>query len=337
MPLRVAFVGFQTGHAYSLYQDLKSHPDVQMVAACEEDAAVRERTVARDIAVTHTSYDAMLREVECDVVACADYYAIRGPRMIQAMEAGKHVISDKPMCTKLEHVARMQELAHAKHLKAGCQLPLPYAPALVAARNLIKAGAIGDVQSVTFNGAHSLNYTGRPEWMFDPEKYGGSINDIAIHGVDCLPWMTGREYASVTVAREWNARVPDHPKFGDGAVLLYKLDNGGAAFGDVSWLSPDNASYKIPYYWRFTILGSTGAIETGFQFEKTMLYKSGAGAAEEVPGVDPAGRNYVTDFVQDIANAPVLDGLHTDRVLKSARVTLLAQEAAETGARDVAV
>lgn len=36
MALKVAFIGFQTGHAYSLYKDLADHPDVEVVAACEQ-------------------------------------------------------------------------------------------------------------------------------------------------------------------------------------------------------------------------------------------------------------------------------------------------------------
>ncbi|HRI88586.1 MAG TPA: Gfo/Idh/MocA family oxidoreductase [Candidatus Hydrogenedentes bacterium] len=335
MPLRVVFVGFQHGHAYSLYSDLERHSDVQIVAVCEEDPAVRDKAAERGRVATHTSYTEMLRDIPCDAVACCDYYGIRGDRMIQAMEAGKHVIADKPICTTLDSLARMQDLANAKHLKVGCQFPLPYAPALIAARDLIMSGEIGDVQSVTFNGAHSLNYEGRPEWMFDPKKYGGSINDIAIHGLDVLPWMTGREFSAISTAREWNARVSKHPKFGDGAVLLCKLDNGGAAYGDVSWFSPDKAAYKLPYYWRFTILGSAGAIETGYQFEKALLYKSGESEPREVSGENPADHNYVGDFLLDIANTPALDRLHTKRILKSARTALIAQQAADTGKHDL--
>lgn len=39
--------------------------------------------------MTHTSYAAMLRDVECDAVACSDWYGIRGSRLIEAMKAGK--------------------------------------------------------------------------------------------------------------------------------------------------------------------------------------------------------------------------------------------------------
>lgn len=335
MALRVAFVGFQTGHAYSLYKDLADHPDVEVVATCEEDETARAKAVERGMTVTHTSYAEMLRDVPCDAVACSDWYGIRGARLIDALKAGKHVISDKPMCTRLSEVDEIEQLAHAKHLKVGCQLPVQYHPPFVTAQRLIREGAIGDVHSVTFNGAHTLNYDGRPVWMFEPERYGGSINDIAIHGIDALPWLTGRKLVAVIAAREWNARVPEHPKFGDGAVVLFKLDNGGAVFGDVSWLSPDGASYKTPFYWRFTIMGASGTIETSWHAETVALFKKGEKDIINTPLDAGDGSGYVGDWLLDIANTPVPERLQTDRILKGVRTTLIAQNAAHTNARDV--
>lgn len=330
MPLRVGFVGFQHGHAFTLYKDLNDHPDIEVVAASEEDATARARAAERGVRITHTSYEDMLRDAPCDAVACCDWYGIRGQRLIEALRAGKHVIADKPLCTRLGELDEMQELAHAKHLKIGCQLPVPYHPPFVTAQRLIRDGAIGEVHSVTFNGAHALNYAGRPAWMFEPDKYGGSINDIAIHGIDALPWLTGRSFAAITIAHEWNARAAEHPKFGDGAIVLFKLDNGGAAYGDVSWLGPDEAGYKTPFYWRFTVLGARGALEMSWHAEKVSLFKAGGKEVDEEPLLAPDGSSYVGDWLLDIANTPVADRLHTERILRSSRIALLAQHAAET-------
>jgi predicted dehydrogenase len=243
------------------------------------------------------------------------------------MRAGKHVIADKPICTRLSELQEIEQLSQMKHLKVGCQLPVSYHPPFVTVRKLIRDGAIGEVHSITFNGAHSLNYASRPEWMFDSEKYGGSINDIAIHGIDGLPWLTGRSFATITAASEWNARVPEHPTFRDGAVVLFKLDNGAAVYGDVSWLSPDGAGYKSPIYWRFTIFGSEGALETSWNAEKVQVFKKDAKEIVEEPLIAGEG-SYIGDWLLDIANTPVTERLHTERILHSSRVALLAQEAA---------
>ena len=92
MSLKVAFVGFRHGHINGLYTLLKEHEGGRIVAACEEDDETRAALEDGPITITHDSYRAMLDEVDCDVVACGDFYAIRGQRLIQAMERGCHVI-----------------------------------------------------------------------------------------------------------------------------------------------------------------------------------------------------------------------------------------------------
>ena len=56
----------------------------------------------------------MLDEVECDAVGVGDYFAKRGSIAIEALKRGKHVISDKPLCTSLDELAQIRELSQAK-------------------------------------------------------------------------------------------------------------------------------------------------------------------------------------------------------------------------------
>ena len=101
--IRFAFVGFRHGHIFGLVRAVQEHAETEVVAACEEDGTTRE-VLAEDelIKITHDSFGSMLAEVDCDVVAVGDYYTKRGGLMIAALKAGKHVISDKPICTSVE-------------------------------------------------------------------------------------------------------------------------------------------------------------------------------------------------------------------------------------------
>ena len=81
------------------------------MAACERDAAARKAAARRGVTITHASYSAMLREVDCDVVACGEFYARRGAELIRALEAGKHVFGDKPLCTQLSELKHIEALA----------------------------------------------------------------------------------------------------------------------------------------------------------------------------------------------------------------------------------
>ncbi|MCC6485980.1 MAG: Gfo/Idh/MocA family oxidoreductase [Candidatus Hydrogenedentes bacterium] len=332
MPLKVAFVGFRHGHVMGMYNLLKSHADAAIAAACEEDAENRAALKEQGVAITHESYEDMLSSVECDVVAVGDYFAIRGERAIAALEAGKHIVGDKPLCTRLDELDRIETLAYSKHLKVGCMLDLPNLGPYITLRDVIRRGAIGEVHTITFIGIHPLNYGKRPAWYFEPGKHGGTLNDIAIHGIDIIPWLTGRTVAEITAARAWNAKLKQHPEFQDGATLMLKLDNQGCVMGDVSYLSADTTGFKIPAYWRFTITGSGGVVETAVNDTHVRVYRHDSTTPIEEPVAPPNTGGYFADFVRDVAENPDMENLPTARVLHTSRLALLAQAAADTGA-----
>ncbi len=152
---KLAFAGLRHGHIYSLYDRASKDANCQIVAVCEEDAAARSAARA-DITVTHDSISKMLAEVPCDAVAIGDYYGKRGAIAIEALKQGKHVISDKPLCTSLEELAQIEALAKEKNLKVGCMLDLRTSPSIASARKAIQSGMIGDIVHIQFGGQHPL-------------------------------------------------------------------------------------------------------------------------------------------------------------------------------------
>ena len=86
MSLRLAFVGFRHGHIFDLYRRAQAMPEIEVVAACEEDGATREALAQEGaVAITHADYGQMLAHCPCDAVAVGDYYAIRGQRALDAL------------------------------------------------------------------------------------------------------------------------------------------------------------------------------------------------------------------------------------------------------------
>ena len=151
--IRVAFMGFRHGHIGDVYRRIQNRDDAEIVAACEEDEPTRRKLAAEGaFKITHASFDAMLAEVPADVIAVGDYYGKRGRILIQALEHGCHVISDKPVCTSLEEMDQIEKLASAKRLVVGCQLDLRDGAVTAAARVAIQAGEIGEVHAITFGG-----------------------------------------------------------------------------------------------------------------------------------------------------------------------------------------
>src|SRR3712207_4327171 len=134
---------------------------------------------------------------------------------------------------------------------------------------------------------------------FEPGMHGGTINDIGIHAIDLIPWLTGRTVVEATAARAWNTRLPQFPHFKDAAQMMLKLDNGGGVMGDLSYLAPEAVGYSVDQYWRVTCHGDRGVAETNYN-AKAVTLASGA----EVKSV-PAEANIPTGcldaFLDEIA------------------------------------
>ena len=333
MKVKFAFVGFRHGHILSLLSRAGQRSDTQVVAACEEDAATRAELRANGtVEITHDDYESMLSSVPCDVVAIGDYYAKRGALAIRALEAGKHVIADKPLCTSLEELARIRELSKECKLAVGCQLDLRQNPALYTMRKHILAGEIGDVLTVNFSGQHPRMLGNRPDWYFQPGCHGGTINDIAIHAMDAIGWLTGRRIVEIVAARVWNGKTPEHTCFQDGAQLMLRLDNDGGVLGDVSYLAPDACGYAAPQYWRVTCHGTNGVIETRCGDEDVVVASDADKSPRRIALLQNPAPGYLDNLLSEIRHEAVpADCLTTERVLYAAHLALLTQYAADNG------
>ena len=117
--MKIAFAGFRHNHIEALYYAAKNHADLSVVAAAEDDKTTRTALIGRSkipstieesrraelmankVELTHHTLDEILEQLDCDIIAIGDYYSRRGSMVIKALEAGKHVISDKPISTSL--------------------------------------------------------------------------------------------------------------------------------------------------------------------------------------------------------------------------------------------
>jgi predicted dehydrogenase len=337
-PIRMAFLGFRHGHILALYKLAKARADVAIVAACEEDPATRESTAAGGlVTITHARYAEVLDAVPCDVVAVGDYYARRGPLLGEALQRGKHVISDKPLCTSRAELDEIERQARARNLAVGCQFDLRDTGLFREVRRRLRGGEIGDVHAISFGGQHPLFWGKRAAWYFEPGKQGGTINDLGIHAFDAIPWLTGLEFKTVNCARAWNARLKEVPFFQDAAQVTLTMSNGAGVLGDISYLAPDGTGYDIPQYWRFTFWGAEGLLEASFGAQQLTIWRRDAKGPESLPVPEGQPGGIFDAFLREVRGERTGLALTTAEVLRASRVTLLAQAAADAGQTNVAV
>lgn len=342
MSFKIAIAGTRHGHIFDLVARLREHPHATLVAICEEDAAAREALSSNAVLKQYSaavpvfdSYAKMLHEVECDAIGVGDYYGIRGARAIEALRRGKHVLSDKPICTSLEELDDIEKLALEKNLSVGCQLDIRDGGLMQRLRELIQGDELGEIHAISYGGQHPLMYGTRAGWYFEEGKHGGTINDIAIHAIDYIPWLTGLQWKTINAARSWNAIIPEVPHFNDAAQMMMTLENGCGVLGDVSYFAPDSFGYTLPLYWRTTVWGMRGVAEANYNEKAIKLFQNGEKEVRIIaPGEGTPG-GYLESFLQEARGETGNLSLTTDEVLRSARVSLLTQKAADENQTNV--
>lgn len=324
----IAFSGFRHGHIIALYDQVKVCPDVCIKGAWEEDDAAREEA-EREFGVEFSgaTFEDLLADDSIDIIAIGDYYGRRGSLAIRALKAGKHVIADKPICTSLEELDEIEHLSKEKNLKVGCLLSLRYSRYTAPAKEIISSGRLGDITAVSFNGQHPLCYGERPMWYFEKGKHGGVINDLAIHGVDLVEYLTGKRLDKIDLSRTWNAYAEKEPDFLDCAQFTVRMEGGCSVQADVSYAVPSHAEFELPFYWQFIIWGKRGVLRFAENGRGLDAYFDNTKAPIYIEGSIPEN-NHITDFIKEIdgSGTPLVS---TEEVIASQRDTLLIQKAAK--------
>jgi predicted dehydrogenase len=329
--MNIAFAGFRHGHIFTLYKQAKNHPDIHIAAAWEENDEARKEAESRGVTFNCVGYDDMLTYPGIDAVAIGDYYGIRGERVIKALKAGKHVVADKPICTTLAELDEIERLSSEKNLKVGCMLDLRYLRSAAAAKEIISGGRLGKIHAICFGGQHSLNYGTRAKWYFEKGKHGGTINDIAVHGIDLIRYITGLELEDIIAARCWNAFAREVKEFKDCAQFMAVFGGGAGLIADVSYSLPEGCGFDMTKPWRFTFWGENGVLEFDANSDTILLEMAGADAPEIIKS-EPSSSNTIIDFLADINGVP--NELDTENVFKSSRSTLMIQDFANKSEGD---
>ena len=234
---------------------------------------------------------------------------------------------DHPRHRSGYHSEEIAELQKKTGLSVFAMLDLRFEKNVQAAKKIIDAGEIGEINNISFGGQHPLLYGTRACWYFEEGKHGGTINDIAIHGIDLVRYFTGSEIKEINGARTWNKYAKEVPFFNDSAMLLITTESGAGVMADVSYASPTSIAFSHPYYWEFKIWGTEGLLSFTYYTDGVSLFKNGNTEGVNVPG-ETTDFDYVEAFVKEInGEDPVY--LSTEESLKSAFTTLKIQYVAD--------
>jgi predicted dehydrogenase len=202
---------------------------------------------------------AVLDDKRVDLVLIAAVPADRARLAIEAMEAGKDVMVDKPGCTTQADLEALRAAAHRTGRIWSVNFSERFeVPAVTKALELVQAGAIGRVVQTVGLGPHRHNPNTRAPWFYDRSLTGGILCDIGSHQIDQFMLLTGSQDVDIVAASSGNFANPDRPDFEDFGQILLR-GNGGQGYVRLDWYTPD----ALPTWGdgRLFVLGTQGSIE----------------------------------------------------------------------------
>ena len=222
--LNVAVIGtgfWGRNHA-RVYRDL---PSTELVGICDVNAE-RAKIVAEQFdAKAYTSSSRMLKNKEIDAVSICTWSTVLAKEAFKALNAGKHVLVEKPMATNTRQAEQLIKTAeeNALHLTVG--FLMRFIPGLQHIRKAVEKKEIGNLVCVT---AKRVS-----QW---PERIGdvGVVKDTAIHDIDVIRYISNESPTSV-YAKTGSMR---HRQFEDYAQLMLTYEDEKSAFIESNWLTP---------------------------------------------------------------------------------------------------
>ncbi|MBV6656551.1 MAG: Gfo/Idh/MocA family oxidoreductase [Devosiaceae bacterium] len=263
MSLRFAALGIDHRHIYGMAENMQAigAEFVSWWTNPETSNPVTESGFLKRFADVQQVADkrAILDDPSIDLVLISSVPKDRADLAIEAMQAGKDIMTDKPGCTTLDQLAAVKDCV----AETGRIWSIDFSerfevPAVTKAAELAAEGAIGKVVQTVGLGPHRLNRHLRPDWFFDRQAYGGIITDIGSHQIDQFLFFTGSTDAEITLALVGNYANPDDPGLQDFGEVALRSPTGHG-YIRIDWYTPD----ALPTWGdgRLTILGTEGTIE----------------------------------------------------------------------------
>ncbi len=257
MDLTVGLIG--CGEFAPLHLDgLVRNEHVRDVFAADPDENALERTRRRYgiIKRAETDWRAVVEDEMVDVVDVLTPHDSHAEIAEAAMEAGKHVICEKPIARKMDEADEMLAAAERTGRRLLISLPQVYYPAVVRARELIAEGEIGEPFLAVFNiyDDEFKRMSDPGHWKGDLERAGGGVLiDAGYHPIYLMLHLFGRPRAVTAMCR---SLVIDTPGKGEDTAVM-SLDFGEGMVGEITVTFANHAER---YRGERRICGTEGAL-----------------------------------------------------------------------------
>ena len=204
MPVRYGIIGCGAISQRRHIPECVANPESKLAALADPVPGRAEGLIQQHSpgGKAYLDYKEMLRDPEVDAVIVAGPNSLHAAQSIEALQAGKHVLCEKPMATTREDARAMIDAAKkaGKYLMVGQNQRLM--PPHVRAKSIIDSGRLGKVlafrTAFKHPGPEGWSVDAGKSWFFKKgQAFMGVTGDLGVHKADLMRWLLGQEFADV--------------------------------------------------------------------------------------------------------------------------------------------
>lgn len=216
------------------FNALQTVADATVVAVADLNLdRARQFAAERGIEKVYRTHTELLADQSIDAVVVAIPNRFHAPVSIDALEAGKHVICEKPLALTLEDAKKMIETADRRGLVLAHAEELCFIPKFVRAQELAESGGIGRPYLLRQCEKHDGPYS---PWFWKPEEAGGGIvMDMGCHSIECIRFFLGKKKVKSVMAHMGTYLHGEITKEEDHAIIIMEFEDGTVGQAEASW------------------------------------------------------------------------------------------------------
>ena len=254
--IKVALVGCGRISGKHLEAFRQHADDLTLVAVCDSNRAALEKAVEATGVEGYSRLEQLLGKSDADLITICTPSGLHPEQVIRSAEAGRHVVTEKPMATRWNDGMRMVRVCD----KAGVRLFVVkqnrHNTTLQMLKRAVSAGRFGRIYTVHLNvfWARPQEYYDSASWRGTWEFDGGALMNQASHYVDLLDWLIG----PVESVQAMTGTLARKIQVEDTAVMNVRWRSGALGSMAVSMLT-----YPRNYEGSITIIGERGTVRIG--------------------------------------------------------------------------
>jgi predicted dehydrogenase len=251
--MRIGIVGFGfMGRTH--YRCWKELEDVEITAICDSNPngvedlketigniAGTAETIDLSKIEIYRDFEKMLADEKLDALSLALPTYLHAEYSIKALDAGMHVLCEKPMALSAADCGRMIEAAarSGKVLQVGhC---IRFWPEYAKAKEIVTSGEYGRIVTATFQRLGATPKWAWDNWIMDEQRSGGMVLDLHIHDTDFVHYLCGMPQAVRSfTAEDENGKIMH-------IVTHYLYDDGKAVTAEGSWAMTPGFGFEMSF------------------------------------------------------------------------------------------